>query len=580
MAPERDDRYQTELSLKLDALTAAREMLSEDPTEALGSVRRIIHSLKDFGERFNHAEIVKASTWVSQAPDAAIPRALDALLSLLGREAEEHTGGVKILVIDSDDGIRQSVKERLSSVDGEIVFASTAAEGEKLLGRPGVGVIVLELRLPDDDGRNLLVKFKERPETSEIPVIVYTSMNGKLTEKECYALGADRFIEKAGDPELLSTAVTGALTDEEETSQETLEPETKPEPVPKPAPAPAPEAAPEPAPEPTLDPTPQTGFQSEPEAKSERALEPAPAPTEVAAVPDTAPSLHDVLTGLPSRAAFTDEYERAQAQAVRFKEPLSLAIIEIGRLPEISGKYSTAVADRVVVDVAAASRKLFYRSDVMARWSESEFVVLFLKTPPENAKLGLVKIQSAIKELKFAEDTQQPFRAAVYAGVTSVASDATLEDSVASAKKLLEMAYKRQETRVVSRSDIEAPTKRKIIYAEDDKVTASLVKHYFERNGFDVEHYFDGVAALQAIKKSDAAIIILDVRMPEMDGFEVLSQLRSDPKHTHTPVIMLTSLTKDKDLQRGFTLGADEYIPKPFSLVELNTRVQRILKKT
>ena len=90
-------------------------------------------------------------------------------------------------------------------------------------------------------------------------------------------------------------------------------------------------------------------------------------------------------------------------------------------------------------------------------------------------------------------------------------------------------------------------------------------------------HFADGASACEAAPRLRPALAILDVKMPGMDGFEVLRRLRAEPALRHTPVMMLTSMGSEHDVVRGLQLGADDYIVKPFSPVELVARVHRHL---
>jgi DNA-binding response OmpR family regulator len=110
-------------------------------------------------------------------------------------------------------------------------------------------------------------------------------------------------------------------------------------------------------------------------------------------------------------------------------------------------------------------------------------------------------------------------------------------------------------------------------------VTAGLVRHRLERSGFLVEHHTDGALALAAILERPPDVVILDVQLPSMDGFEILGRVREDPGAEDTPVLMFTSLGRQEHVQRGFELGADDYVTKPFSPTELLTRVLRLVRR-
>jgi DNA-binding response OmpR family regulator len=123
-----------------------------------------------------------------------------------------------------------------------------------------------------------------------------------------------------------------------------------------------------------------------------------------------------------------------------------------------------------------------------------------------------------------------------------------------------------------------APGPRTILLAEDDPVTARLVIHRLSREpGITVLHAADGGTAMGITEREDLAAAILDIRLPVLDGLSILSAIRKDPRHATLPILMLTSLGSEADIVRGFELGADDYVVKPFSPAELVARLQRLL---
>jgi DNA-binding response OmpR family regulator len=116
----------------------------------------------------------------------------------------------------------------------------------------------------------------------------------------------------------------------------------------------------------------------------------------------------------------------------------------------------------------------------------------------------------------------------------------------------------------------------KILLLEDDVILQDIMEEYLLETGYEVESFFDGEKALDAIGSSNYDMLLLDVNVPNIDGFEILSYLR-DIGNT-TPAIYITSLAGIDDLKKGFDLGADDYLKKPFDLEELNARIQRIMK--
>ena len=121
--------------------------------------------------------------------------------------------------------------------------------------------------------------------------------------------------------------------------------------------------------------------------------------------------------------------------------------------------------------------------------------------------------------------------------------------------------------------------KQTILLAEDDTVTAKIIQRRLQSEGFEVIYGQNGEDALEAASGRDLSLCLLDVQMPVMDGFELLSRLRQDHRFAHVPIVMLTSMGRDQDIQRGKELGATDYMIKPFSPAVLVERVRCLLKQ-
>jgi DNA-binding response OmpR family regulator len=116
-----------------------------------------------------------------------------------------------------------------------------------------------------------------------------------------------------------------------------------------------------------------------------------------------------------------------------------------------------------------------------------------------------------------------------------------------------------------------------VLAADDDEDILELVAFRLERSGCTVLRARDGEEALELARRERPDLAVLDVMMPKLDGFEVTRRLRAEDGTSRMPVILLTARAQDADIVRGFDVGADDYIRKPFSPQELGTRVQAIL---
>ncbi|NMR89528.1 response regulator, partial [Vibrio parahaemolyticus] len=110
----------------------------------------------------------------------------------------------------------------------------------------------------------------------------------------------------------------------------------------------------------------------------------------------------------------------------------------------------------------------------------------------------------------------------------------------------------------------------KILVVEDQKDISDIVTKYLEKEGYEVNCAYDGLSALDYIANESFHLIILDIMLPFIDGFQILEEIR---KFSNTPVIMLTARELEVDRLKGFDLGADDYVVKPFSPRELVRRV-------
>jgi two-component system alkaline phosphatase synthesis response regulator PhoP len=117
----------------------------------------------------------------------------------------------------------------------------------------------------------------------------------------------------------------------------------------------------------------------------------------------------------------------------------------------------------------------------------------------------------------------------------------------------------------------------KILVCDDERHIVRLIQVNLERQGWEVVTAYDGKEGLEKIRSSHPDLVVLDVMMPYMDGFEVLKSLRREPEYQELPVIMLTAKAQDKDVFEGYHYGADMYLTKPFNPMELVTFVKRII---
>lgn len=121
--------------------------------------------------------------------------------------------------------------------------------------------------------------------------------------------------------------------------------------------------------------------------------------------------------------------------------------------------------------------------------------------------------------------------------------------------------------------------KPRILLAEDETALVALLRYNLEKEGYIVDEALDGNEALIKIKEAPPDLVLLDWMLPHVSGIEICRQLRRDPETRNLPVIMLTARAEEQDRIRGLDTGADDYLSKPFSPVELMARIRAVLRR-
>jgi len=110
---------------------------------------------------------------------------------------------------------------------------------------------------------------------------------------------------------------------------------------------------------------------------------------------------------------------------------------------------------------------------------------------------------------------------------------------------------------------------RKILIVDDEEVIRKFIKIHLVKLGYEVTEAGDGVQALEQLEKGNFDLLICDILMPKKDGWEVIREMKSNPKTKSIPVIVLTAKNEDSDMFKGYNLGANYYMTKPFTKAQL-----------
>ena len=123
-------------------------------------------------------------------------------------------------------------------------------------------------------------------------------------------------------------------------------------------------------------------------------------------------------------------------------------------------------------------------------------------------------------------------------------------------------------------------SKERILVVDDDKTIVEVVQGYLQQAGFEVLVAYNGQSALHMIRREKPALLVLDLMLPDTDGWQITRIIRSDALLSATPIIMLTARVEDVDKIIGLEMGADDYITKPFNGREVVARVRALLRRS
>ena len=198
--------------------------------------------------------------------------------------------------------------------------------------------------------------------------------------------------------------------------------------------------------------------------------------------------------------------------------------------------------------------------------------------------VDLAKAAERIKELQFVvsgqsfqttNGTQYPLTFS--AGLASLTEPGQPDRVLGEGRSALVQAKRKGDNVVHTSGEPDVPPR--ILLAEDDPMIVKLVQHRLQRAGVDVVVAVNGREALEKGLGGSFDLVMLDVKMPVHDGFEVTRRFRLEPDMKNIPIVLFTSMGSEQDVVRGFELGADDYITKPFSPTELVARLLHLLRK-
>ncbi|MGE7608192.1 GGDEF domain-containing response regulator [Peribacillus frigoritolerans] len=297
--------------------------------------------------------------------------------------------------------------------------------------------------------------------------------------------------------------------------------------------------------------------------------------------------LIDELTQVYNRRFLEDTLPRYFNDYKRSGVHFSISIIDLDHFKRVNDQYGHSVGDLVLVEFAQFIKSNIRSSDLISRYGGEEFVIIFPDTSNDEAKHKLAELINDFSAKKFIQN-DHTFSVTFSAGVFTVDNEnVTPKEALEEADTSLYEAKRSGRGRVEGMQ--KAGTNKKslnVSVIDDDIIIRTILTkalHSLQIPHFDlnIDVYEDGPSFLKSnrAKEDVGHFLILDGVMPTMDGIEVLQKVKQSSNAEVFTVLMLTGRKSTDDIANALKLGADDYVTKPFSIRELQARIERLLTK-
>jgi len=298
-------------------------------------------------------------------------------------------------------------------------------------------------------------------------------------------------------------------------------------------------------------------------------------------------SMSDQLTGLPNRRSFELRINEEWKRASREQTPLSILVVDIDNFKKYNDTYGHQQGDAILQAAANVfSGALKHPSDFAARWGGEEFVMLLCNTDSNGALDIAEQIRKIIETVEIPAPNGAATNITVSVGVNTRASehDGTIDEFISRADMALYEAKNKGRNRVCcfemlyeKKTCEDSKVELKIIFVVDDNDTNLTMAEEALLNQYRVIALSSAEKMFKAMEKFRPDLILLDIQMPEMSGFDAMKKLKTSDAHADIPVIFLTGLSDAESEAYGIKLGAVDFMMKPFSIPVLLNRIKNHL---
>ena len=457
-----------------------------------------------------------------------------------GQPIEDEIKNASILVVDDEVSVTQIIKYQLR----EFGFRNIKIQSESIssvseITEASPDLILLDIDMKPVSGFLVLQMMRADERTHHIPVIVLTALDDEKTRVAALNLGANDVISKPASVSELVARVHNTLATKVYRDQ---------------------------------------NIDFALRLKSDVLIDPP--------------------TGIANRLAFEFEVKRRVLEFNRTQNPLTLLLIELTNLAWLQAEFDSRTLDSVLKQFAAELSKIVRGSDLVARIDHHQFGVVLPSSSSYLTKHVVLRAQQIIakQEFQVGEETVS------LRGKVTIESMNSEDDDAAAFVDRVERSLRRSEQVTVVESNVELdaivpdPTaseagetynkspeisalrNARIAIVDDEPATVALAKKYLESGGFkNFICVVDSAEAVDRIRRERADVVLLDLRMPGIDGFDILQAIRRDERNQNVPILFFSADSDDANKIKALNMGATDYLKKPINECELLARVRNSL---
>ena len=292
-------------------------------------------------------------------------------------------------------------------------------------------------------------------------------------------------------------------------------------------------------------------------------------------------AFRDPLTGIYNRRFIDNQIDMELKRAQRYKSKLTIGFIDIDRFKHINDTYGHHNGDLVLQGLSHRLQSALRGTDFVGRYGGEEFIVLFPHTSAEQASSVIAQVLEKLHDQPIAKFDDQEFFITFSAGLCEYDAMSEAKDWIARADAAMYRAKQEGRNRIIVHSLCgpgSSEPKKRVLVAEDDELLRAILISMINDAGYEAVGAADGQEAAELAERYTFQLGLIDILMPNMDGFQLLERIRLAGKQPDMKNVVLSVKKNEDDIRRAELLGAVDYVVKPFSLTELLAKVNRLMK--